>query len=86
MTPERIEEFRKRHRLNIDEFYRGERPKLLIDNAELEAICDLALDGLRLRQGKVLNLMGKVKNWNHENKIYWIPRGKLLVLVDKGEK
>ena len=77
MTPERIEEFRREWNSPPQP---GDEPWVAESHAALHAICDLALDGLRLRQGKVLT-------WND-----WvgvnvpIEPGQQIVLVDKEAK
>ena len=73
MTPERIEEFRREWNSPPQP---GDEPWVAESHAALHAICDLALDGLRLRQGKVL----------HNSPAHHLTHGQQIVLVDKEAK
>ena len=72
MTPERI----KGYRVLDAQFLHHEVAKIRRVAEERVAICDLALDGLRLRQGKVL----------HNSPAHHLTPGQQIVLVDKEAK
>ena len=72
MTPERIEE----HKAEAAQFLHSEVAEIRCIAEERVAICNLALDGLRLRQGKVL----------HNSPAHHLTPGQQIVLVDKEAK
>ena len=78
MTPERIEEFRREWNSPPQP---GDEPWVAESHAALHAICDLALDGLRLRQGKVIDSLGS-RNIISAG----LKPGHQIVLVDKEAK
>ena len=84
MTPERIEEFRREWNSPPQP---GDEPWVAESHAALHAVCDLALDGLRLRQGKVL-VEPQAKNWVAPNvgENLYLRKGHSIVLVDKKAK